>query len=322
MAMSGLGSDGLPHSDGDTDPKVAVVVLAYNQRELTLQCLRSLAQVEYPQYNLQIVVVDNGSTDDTAQFVRTHHPTATILETGGNLGYAGGSDFGIEHALANGADYVVLVNSDVVVAPDSLLALVAAAERDPQAGFLGPKVCHLEEPGTLQSAGISLDWRLRSCHRGQNQIDAGQFDSLAECEALSGCMILTSRRVLERIGLLDTRFFMYHEEIDWCLRARAAGYRNLYVPAARVWHSNPQLRPTASAFTTYYMARNTYLLLSQHKAGFLAVAATLFQQVVWLLNWTLNPKWRHYRAKRNGLVKALVDAALHHYGERRVAYGQ
>ena len=298
-------------------PCVAIVILTWNQCSMTLDCLNSLAALQYPADRLQIIVVDNGSTDSTAQILRSGCPTATVLETGENLGYAGGNNVGIQYALDQGTEYVLVLNNDVLVASDAVSELVCVSEREPLVGFLGPKVYHREEPQCLQSAGIVLDRLYRFRHRGQGQVDVGQFESVEKVDAVSGCAILTSRQVLEQIGLIDPEFFMYHEDIDWCLRAKAAGFRNLYVPAAKVWHRKPQLRSATAALTTYYMTRNMYLLLSKHRAGVRPFALATVRNLIWLLNWTFNPKWRGNREKRDALFKALVDAATKDYGKSR-----
>ncbi|MBN1136109.1 MAG: glycosyltransferase family 2 protein [Anaerolineae bacterium] len=302
-------------------PKVTVIVLTYKQRDLTLECLDHLTRLEYPAERLDVVVVDNHSNDATPQAIRDRYQAVVVLETDENLGYAGGNNVGIQYALEQGADYVLLLNDDALVAPDMLWALLAAAEQEPRVGFLGPKVYHLEEPEHLQSAGIMLDSCLRPHQRGQDEVDRGQYESIAECDTLAGCTLFTSRQVIEQVGMLDPRFFMYHEEVDWCLRARAAGFRNLYVPAARAWHPKPQLRQANTAFTTYYMTRNHYLLLSKHGAGIRPLAQITKKHLIWLLNWTLNPKWRHVRQKRDALFQALLDAALRRYGRQRTHYG-
>jgi len=301
-------------------PQVAIVVLNWNNAPDTLACLESLTRIDYPDHT--ILVVDNGSTDDSVARIGDRFPRMEIRQTGANLGYAEGNNVGIRHALEQGVDYVLLLNDDVVVAPDMLSNLVAVAGREPLAGFLGPKVYHREEPQCLQSAGIALDWLYDSRHRGQDQVDAGQFDVVEEVDAVSGCAMLASRRVLERVGLLAPQYFMYYEEIDWCLRARAAGFKNLYVPTARVWHRKPQLRTAAMPFVTYYMRRNAYLLLSKHQAGIRALAWTTIRNLIWLLNWTFNPKWRGSREKRDALFKALIDAALGNYGKQEYRYGR
>jgi len=303
-------------------PRVAIVILTCNQRDLTMQCLDAVVSLSYPPNRLQVLVVDNGSDDGTEQAIRGAHPTVIVLQTGENLGYAGGNNFGIHHALGGGADYILILNNDALVAPDLLSELVTVAERAPRAGFVGPKVYHQEEPNRIQTTGITLDHLFDSRHRGADELDNGQFETIREFDAVTGCAMLVSRGVVGQVGLLDPRFFIYHEEVDWCLRAKAAGYRNLYVPTALVWHRRPRPSSEITAFTAYYMTRNRYLLLSKHKAGLSAFALTLKRDLVWLLNWSLNPKWRHNRERRNALLKAIVDAVLRRYGRRRYRYGR
>jgi hypothetical protein len=302
-------------------PRVAIIVPTWNQRDLVLDCLDSLDALDYPAHQHCTVVVDNASTDGTVQAVQTRHPLATVLELEENQGYAAGSNAGIRWALADGAQCILLLNNDVLVAPDMLSELVTVSQREPSAGFLGPKVYHREEPQTLQSAGISLDPWFHLAHRGQDQVDQGQFETSEEVDAVSGCAMLVGRSVLDEVGLLDPGFFMYYEEVDWCLRARAVGYRNLFVPRAKVWHRKPQLRSDRAALTTYYMSRNIFLLLAKHGARPGVVARVAGRHLMWLVNWTLNPKWRGRRAERDALLQALLDVVSGKYGRLRVESG-
>jgi len=223
--------------------------------------------------------------------------------------------------LEQEAEYILILNNDVLLAPDTLSKLIEVAEQEPLAGFLGPKVYHRENPQCLQCAGILLDRFYRSRHRGFDQLDIGQFGVVEEVDAIVGCAMLVSQQVIEKIGLLDTRYFMYREEIDWCCRARANGFRILYVPDAKVWHRNAQVRAEDLARITYYMTRNTYLLLSKQHAKLSVFMLVTLQNLVWLLNWTLNPKWRHKREQRDALFKALVDAFRGNYGRQACRYG-
>jgi len=304
-----------------TDRKVALIVLTWNQRELTLDCLDSLAALDYPAGRLEIIIVDNGSTDGTAQAVRARYPEVTVLENGENLGYAGGNNVGLRYAMAQRAEYVCILNNDVLVDSECLIRLVRVAESDSSAGLLGPKVYDRQEPGYIQSAGIMLDHLLRSEHRGLGQVDVGQFDALEEVDAVTGCAILVSRQMIDQIGLLDSRYFMYREEIDWCCRARDAGFKVLYVPGAKVWHPGAGPDRERLARITYYMTRNTYLLLAKRRAALSVFALVTLQNLLWLANWTLNPKWREKRESRDALSKAFVDALLGRYGERPYRYG-
>jgi GT2 family glycosyltransferase len=300
-------------------PEAAIVILNWNNAPDTIECLESVSRLDYPNY--RVLVVDNGSTDGSVGLIRAAHPNVKIIETGENLGYAGGNNFGIRHVLRSGADFVFIVNNDVIVAPDCLSRLVTAAQHETLAGLIGPKVYHRERPDHIQSAGIVLDASFRSHHRGLNELDTGQFNTIDEVDAIVGCAIFARRDALLHIDLLDPSYFMYHEDIDWCCRARKAGYKVLYVPHGEVWHRDSQIRAADLPRITYYMTRNAYLLMSKQSTGFLIKARVVFQDLVWLTNWTLNPKWRHKREQRDALLKGLIDAVLKNYGKQEYRHG-
>jgi hypothetical protein len=297
-------------------PEVTVVVLHWNNVANTLRCLDSVLQTSY---HCDVLVVDNGSGNNRiAQFAGIN-VNVELLEVKTNLGYAGGNNLGIRQAFAQGADYILILNNDAEIAPKAITELINAAQQYPQAGLLGPKIYERKDPDHLQSAGILLDRFYGTHHRGAGEIDVGQWDSVAEVDAISGCAMLISRHVVEQVGLLDERYFLYYEDIDWCLRARRAGFKVLYVPQAHVWHqsSNDGQR---LARVTYYMNRNKYLLLSKQGASPSTIVLTTIRNVIWLLNWTFNPKWRGNQIKRNALFRALVDSALGNYGRQAYCY--
>lgn len=132
---------------------------------------------------------------------------------------------------------------------------------------------------------------------------------------------MVHRQVFEAIGTFDSRFFMYREEVDLCLRAKRAGYKILYVPTAKVWHRRPDVHPAKRPFITYHMVRNNYLLLSKSKASVLEFVLATARNLIWLANWTFNPKWQHKREERDALFKGLIDALRGNYGKQAYRYG-
>src|ERR671935_910609 len=155
-----------------TAPKVCVLILNRDRRQDTLACLESLLPNDYP--NLDVVLLDNASSDDSAAAARAAYPqSVTVIETGGNLGYAAGNNVGIDWARAHGADYVLLLNEDTIVARDFITRLVEVSQPRPEVGFLGPLVYHHDEPQLIQSAGgaITPDWR--ADHLREKQPDGG-----------------------------------------------------------------------------------------------------------------------------------------------------
>ncbi|OGU10783.1 MAG: hypothetical protein A2075_06425 [Geobacteraceae bacterium GWC2_58_44] len=201
---------------------VTIIVLNWNGSSHTVSCLTALAKTTYPNYN--IVVVDNGSSDDSVVRIRSSFPDIRIVETGRNLGYAGGNNVGIRHALAHGADYVWILNNDTVVVTECLQRMVVAAESDKSIGMVGSKIYYLDAPQTIWYAGGTVDLKLGcTWHIGKDEPDHGNHDAPGETEFITGCSVLVRRQLVEAIGLMDENYFLYFEDVDWSMKARQAG---------------------------------------------------------------------------------------------------
>lgn len=292
-------------------PEVAVIVVSWNAKSDVLQCLASVVAVPD---DVQIIVVDNASQDGTVQAIRDSFPQVTILENAENLGYTGGNNAGIRYALDQGAAYLLLVNDDAILAPDAISHLLSAARQHAEAGLLGPNVYVREERERFLSSGGVFAAGWRPVHRGLGENTDLHYREVAEVDFLTGCALLAKREVVERIGLLDDRFFAYHEDIDWCYRAKKAGFKLLVVPQAKVWHPDTRLRDENSPAVTYYMARNRLLFLSKHRLGSCLFLDTLFSYIVRAMNWSIRPKWRHKRPQRNALMWAVEDYLRGRFG--------
>lgn len=302
-------------------PRIGVIVVSWNQEALCLDALGSLSTLDYPSSCVDIILVDNGSTDNTIDSVSQAFPYVTILANQSNLGFADGNNQGIQEALACGAEYVFLLNNDAIIARDVLSELINATRRHTNAGILGPKVYHRERPNIIQSTGTKLDRLGGAYQRGLDEQDFGQYDTEEEVDAVVGCAMLVSRDVIDQVGMLDSRFFMYYEDTDWCWRARAASFKVVYIPKAVVWHREAAVRTADQARITYYMERNRYLLLSKQPGSRAARFRVFLQHLLWLTNWSINPKHLDKRDKRDALLKAMVDAVQGKYGRRSHHYG-
>lgn len=245
--------------DLSVKPKVAVVVLNWNGKQDTLECLESIGKLDYPNY--QTVVVDNGSTDDSVDAIRTKFPNVFVLQTGANLGYAGGNNVGIKWALNNGADHILLLNNDTAIDPKLLSAFVEAAQTIPNAGVFGAKIYFHDQPDVLWFAGGRwLPNAMRLEHIGYGQKDGDEFEQYRECDYVTGCALLVSADVFRKVGLLDEDFFLTYEETDWCYRARNNGYRCIVVPRAKLWHKiSVSFGGSGSPLQKYFMTRNKLL---------------------------------------------------------------
>lgn len=211
------------------DSKVFIIVLNYNGGEFTRNCLKSLEKVDYA--NLEILVVDNGSKDDSVAMVKNNFPKVVVLENKENSGFAGGNNIGIKHALENKADYVLLLNQDTEVEPDFLKKLIEVACKNNEIGLLSPLIFWKRTPQIWFSRG-KINWfNMKSYH--EKIFRKGKpFES----EFLTGCSLLIKKEVLEKIGLLDDKFFLYWEDADFSMRARRAGFKNLVVPDSIIYH--------------------------------------------------------------------------------------
>jgi GT2 family glycosyltransferase len=244
-------------------PKVFAIMLALNQREQTVVALQSLLASEYPE--LHILVVDNGSTDDTVEYLSATYPEVTLIVNDRNLGFAEGCNVGMRQALAHGAEYVFLMNNDLIIGRDSLKVLVDAAEADSTIGIVGPKIYYWGTSTILQSAGGTINWpRVRAELVGDGEEDLGQYDTVQESDFVSGSALLVKKAVLERVGFLDPLFFLYYEEVDWCLRARRAGFRVVCIPQALAWHKDRGSSVNDPYLINYFVTRNRLLLGSRY----------------------------------------------------------
>lgn len=299
--------------------QVMIIVLNWNGLADTLACLESLAGLDYPAYG--VVVVDNGSTDDSVAAVRASYPQVTVIETRENLGYVGGNNVGLEYAKASGADYALLLNNDTEVAPDFLRLLVEAAEANPATGIVGPTIYYFDRPNVIWSAGGAIDWRQgRTRMIGLNETDRGQFGHTTRpVDFVTGCALLIKMPLVEQMGLLDPRFFAYYEETEWCVRAARAGFTVLHVPQAKVWHKiSPDARE-ASPQVHYYMTRNRLLLLKLSDVGVIPWLSTLlFDYARTLVSWTLRPKWRNKAVQRYAMLRAILDYGRGRFGKVEV----
>lgn len=292
--------------------RVVTVILNTNRRDDTLACLTSLAKNTYE--NNSIIVLDNHSTDGSAEAIRCSFPAVRIIELTENLGYAGNNNVGIRAALEQQADWVFVLNEDTLLAPDCLELLVNMGETDPQIGMVGPMVYHYDEPDVIQSAGGTMNRYWIGHHLGRDEKDHGQFTMPRSMDWLTGCGILVRCALIEQIGMFDERFFIYAEEKEWCLRARKARWCLMHVPQAKLWHKGVKRDYRPKPSVTYYMTRNHFLMLAKHRAPIGAWVVAWAQTFRTLTSWTIKPKWRFKREHRDAMWQGTVDFLRRRWG--------
>lgn len=287
---------------GSSEELVCVILVNWNGWRDTVRCLESCAQLSYPHF--EIIVVDNGSTDDSVDRLRDRFPQLRLIETGANLGFAGGNNVGIRAAGGLGAAYIWLLNNDTVVDPDSLSALVDVVRADATVGFATSRIYYLDQPRTLWHAGgfLSPIWGW-SVHRGVDEIDEGQYDEITAVDFATGCSLLARASTVRSIGPMDEAYFLYWEDVDWSARARRADWRVVYVPGSRIWHKLGGSTASGRRHIQWrFEGRNRLRFYRRHRPGVLP----------WIfLNTLLNALYLVARGRpRDGcaLLQGVVDA--------------
>lgn len=244
-------------------PKVAVVLVNWNGRDDTLECLASLANIEYS--NCSIIVVDNASRDDSVAAIRASFSDVQVIESGANLGFTGGNNLGIARSLENGADFVFLLNNDTIIDSKAVGELVKTARKNPDFGLLTPLVFYYNAPQDVWFGGAKLDLS-RGIAVHDNARAPQPDDALREVAWASGCTMFFRAAVLQRLRGFDERFFLNWEDVELSLRVQKMGLKIGLVPSARVWHkvgrSMAQTEPSLASF--YYWLRNNLLLARLH----------------------------------------------------------
>ncbi len=297
-----------------TTPKVFIIILNWNGKEDTIECIESVKLLRYP--NFEIVIVDNGSTDSSEDVIKNKYPYIKLIQTGDNLGYAEGNNIGIRYAMEKDADYVFLLNNDTIVEKDALDNLVDYAEKKSMIGIVGPKILLYHDQNVIWFAGGIIDFFSGLSHKGGGKKDDGTFDEIQETDYITGCALLIKSDVINKIGLMDRNYFLLFEEADWCLRARNSGFKLFYVPTARVYHKCSvsfgkidKQYSTSAPLWIYYYVRNNFLFIKKNYSGKCILIAYLYclkRNLVWI-NWKCKfQRWQRLISLSSGLFDFLL----------------
>ncbi len=285
------------------EPKVVIIIINWNGIRDTIECLESLKNMEYSNYS--IVVVDNGSSgDDTTVLGQMFGGWIDLLCNHTNLGFTGGNNVAIRHALRTGVDYILLLNNDVTVEPDFLRDLVTYAETRQDVGVFGPSICSYARPSILDSTGGRVSfWRGWSANNNAGVSFSQRPSNPEEVDFVEGCSMLIKRSVIECIGLLDDQYFAYWEETDFCVRAKRAGFKVMVVPESRIYHKGGS-SPTGPR-KLYFLIRNNILFMRKN-ARFYHFITYIPICILWNIPvWSVRVLIRHPVRALSAIVSAL-----------------
>lgn len=248
-------------------PKVSAVTVNWNSLKVTIECLESLQKVNYP--NFEVIVVDNASTDGSAEKIEELFPEMTLIKSEKNYGWGGGTNVGLKYAMESGSDYIWLLNNDLVVEPDALGKLVAAAERTNEAVLVSPILYFYSTRTRIQHCGSEFDWKN---YVVRNISDLGEIASINEKDFWTWCTaVLVKREVVEKVGYFDEKYFIYFDDLDYSARAMSAGCRHKLESSAKVYHRSHSadvggIRSHPLHYF-YYMTRNEYWFWKERAKG-------------------------------------------------------
>ncbi|MFO0804943.1 MAG: glycosyltransferase family 2 protein [Gemmataceae bacterium] len=243
-------------------PRVWIVPVNFNGLEDTRKCLDSLGKLTAP---ASVVVVDNASKDDPTAILSTEFPHVQVLRNETNGGWSGGNNTGIRFALERGADFILLLNNDTTVHPRLIERLLAAMDANPAFGVIGPVIRFMDEPDSVMTDGTAFNRPGQPLFFERRPVPERE-SVVEETDIVNGCAMFVRAEVFRRIGLIDDRFFLIHEESDFCLRAREAGFKCGVLAEALVWHKgSTTFKRSGKRWQRYYDTRNLGLLLSKHR---------------------------------------------------------
>lgn len=265
-------------------PSVGIVIINWNSFGHTHQCLLSLKKATYP--NFKVFIVDNGSSDGSGtQLQESHKEFASFIFHHENAGFAGGNNIGIAEVLKQGFDYLMLLNNDTECEPDFLDHLVNKLENNPEYGAVQPKFFFLLDQNRIWNAGGKfISFLGMTLTIGYNKPDHDKYNKAKTIDWITGCGFLVSTSIVREVGMLNEKFFIYYEDVDWSFRIKKSGYKLAYEPKSVVYHEAGMAQKSkikkeegyVNSFVHYLRSRNQIWLLRKHTPWYFAPPVALF----------------------------------------------
>lgn len=293
--------------------RVSIIILTTNALEMTKEQLLDVAKIDTGNLDVECLVVDNGSKDGTEKAVKNYklpNMNYRFIQSGANLGFAGGNNVGINDALKRNTDYVILMNNDLILQKDIVVKLVDYMDKNMDVGIASPKMYFAkgyefhkdrykesERGKVLWYAGGIIDKQnVYTSHRGVDEVDHGQYDRIEETDVANGACVIIRKEVFDRIGLLDDSFFLYWEDADFSERVKRAGFKVIYYPDTWMWHKvSASTGGSGSPTNDYFLIRNRFYYALRY-AGLRTKFAVLRDTVKQLFSGRTWQKWGAFDA--------------------------
>ena len=299
------------------EPRVIIAVLNYRGGTDIMDCIESILKMDYSNYEL--IIVDNNSPDNSACDIKNRYGNKlTLILNESNLGTAGGYNVCIKEASEREAKYIYLLNNDVILEKRCLKELVKIAETVNNVGSVGPKVYFLEEPKSIWSYGGRVSWNRCKTNHVKSPLQGKFYD----VDYIPGCAILIPIEIFKRVGMFDEDYFMYWEDVDFGIRIKKSGYRNIAVAGAVVFHKVGARKGEYNKITTYYPIRNKLLFAREYLKGFRKLSfycysiIFLFQKLSAVILGGIIKKRADSLVRISALFRAYLDFILGKFGKR------
>lgn len=254
--------------------KIGIIILHYKNNEDTLLCLESVIKSKNSTYKKEIIVIANSDEENFVSYIKKNYPLITIIPNKVNGGFAQGNNLGLRWALSQKCFYFILLNNDTVIAPDLVIKLLNKSKEYDDNCLISPKIYFargyeyqpkykIEEKGkVIWYAGGILDWKnVYAGHRGVDEVDIGQFDKEEETDFVTGCCLFLNMKIINSVGFLNEKYFLYFEDVEYSLRAKKQGFKLIYYPKTIIWHKNAgSSGKPGSDIHLYYQTRNRLYL--------------------------------------------------------------
>jgi GT2 family glycosyltransferase len=249
-------------------PLVSIISVNFNQIQVTLELLESLRNISF--HDLEIILVDNGSTEDSTKLLSENYPEVHYIFSDKNLGFSGGNNLGIQ---ASKGEYLFFVNNDAVITAGCIETLLRLFNSIPRLGIVSPLICYdpklTNNQQIIQYAGATHVHPMTGRNEilGEKQLDKGQFKDAKETAYVHGAAMMIKREVINHVGVMPEEFFLYYEELDWSEQIRNAGYKVFVEPNALVFHKESLAVGKNSTLKIYYHTRNRIFFVRRNRSG-------------------------------------------------------
>lgn len=277
-------------------PKVFIIILNWNGIGDTYECVNSLLNIDYDNY--EILIVDNNSREkeiNELKILSMNNPKVKLILNKQNLGFAGGNNIGIDYAIKCGAEYIMLLNNDTIVEKDFINPLLKVFEQCDNVGIVAPKINYYEEKNIIWSAGGKIS-RIRGSGYAVTNIHENKIKFTEKAVTfVSGCCMLIRREMFYKVGLLDENYFVYLEDADFCSRVINAGYKIIVSSQSKIYHKvSKSTRNKLNLLPLYYVTRNRLYFIKKNYPNYLIPSflyisiSMLLKSIIWIMSGNYN----------------------------------